>query len=112
MAPTVRLTLQIVGFDPHRRAALQRRARLVDQRVVERLLQPVILRLANETCVSPATGVGLWNSLREVEAIGLPVLDRLVAVEHLHLADHLVEAAIAQLGHLFAHFLGDEEEDN
>ena len=38
------------------------------------------------------------------------MLDRLVAVEHLHLADHLVERAIAELGHIFADFLGDEEE--
>ena len=36
--------------------------------------------------------------------------DRLGLVEHLHLADHLVEMAIAELGHQLAHFLGDEEE--
>ena len=31
-------------------------------------------------------------------------------VEHLHLADHLVEGAVAELGHDLAHLLGDEEE--
>ena len=51
------------------------------------------------------------EELGEIEPIGLPVLDRLVAVEHLHLPDHLVERAVAELGHVFAHFLGDEEEE-
>ena len=46
----------------------------------------------------------------EVEALGLPVLDHLALVEHLHLADHLVEAAIAHRRHQLAHFFGDEEE--
>ena len=31
-------------------------------------------------------------------------------VEHLGLADHLVEGAVAELRHDLAHFLGDEEE--
>ena len=38
------------------------------------------------------------------------MLHQLAAVEHLHLADHLVEGAEAERGHQFAHFLGDEEE--
>src|SRR3974390_1453404 len=36
--------------------------------------------------------------------------DQLAPIEHLHLSDHLVEAAIAELGHQLAHFFGDEEE--
>ena len=36
--------------------------------------------------------------------------DQLDAIEHLHLPDHLVEAAIAQLRHQLAHLFGDEEE--
>ena len=39
------------------------------------------------------------------------MLDDAALVEHLHLADHFVERAIAHLGHQFAHFLGDEEEE-
>ena len=46
----------------------------------------------------------------EVEALRLPVLDRLVLVEEVGLADHLVEGAEAHRGHQLAHFLGDEEE--
>ncbi len=37
--------------------------------------------------------------------------DDLLLVEHLHLADHLVEGAVAHLRHQAAHFLGDEEEE-
>ena len=43
--------------------------------------------------------------------IRLPVFDELAAVEHLHLPDHFIEAAVAQRGHDFPHFLGDEEEE-
>ena len=54
--------------------------------------------------------VRLVEELREIEALGLPVGDGLGLVEHLHLADHLVERAVAERGHQLAHFLGDEEE--
>ena len=56
-------------------------------------------------------GDRLGEQLGEVEALGLPVLDHLALVEHLHLADHLVEGAIAHRGHQLAHLLGDEEEE-
>ena len=38
------------------------------------------------------------------------MLDQPALVEHLHLPDHLVEGAEAELGHQLAHFFGDEEE--
>ena len=47
----------------------------------------------------------------KVEALGLPVLDHLALVEHLHLADHLGEGAEAHLRHQLAHLFGDEEEE-
>ena len=37
--------------------------------------------------------------------------NRRIAIQHLHLANHLVEGAIAQPCHFFAHFFGDEEEE-
>ena len=58
----------------------------------------------------PGAGLRLHEQLGEIEALGLPVLHQLALVEHLHLADHLVEAAVAERGHQLAHFLGDEEE--
>jgi hypothetical protein len=42
--------------------------------------------------------------------LGLPVLDALLHVEQVGAADQVVELADAQLGHVLAHFLGDEEE--
>ncbi len=50
------------------------------------------------------------EQLREVEPLGLPVRHQRRLVEHLGLADHLVEGAVAERGHDLAHFLGDEEE--
>ena len=47
----------------------------------------------------------------EVEALGLPVLDHLALVEHLHLADHFGEGAESHLRHQLAHLFGDEEEE-
>jgi hypothetical protein len=50
------------------------------------------------------------EQLREVETLGLPMCDQPGLVEHLGLADHLVEGAVAEASHDLANFLGDEEE--
>jgi hypothetical protein len=76
---------------------------------VEDVLDLVILRLA------PENGRAflrrrLREQLGEIEPLGLPVLDQLAAIEHLHLPDHLIEAAESELCHQLADFLGDEEE--
>ena len=47
---------------------------------------------------------------RQVDALGLPVVDGLVHVEPVDPADHLVDGAEAQLRHDLAQLLGDEEE--
>ena len=60
--------------------------------------------------VHAARRVRLVEQPGEVETLGFPVLHDMPLVEHLHLADHLGEAAIAHLRHQLAHFLGDEEE--
>ena len=80
-----------------------------DQLAVEDFLDLVILRLA---LVDGGALLRrrLGEQLGEVEALGLPVLDQLAAIEHLHLPDHLIEGAEAELGHQLADFLGDEEE--
>ena len=88
---------------------LQRAFRLRDQPAVEDVVDLVVLRFA--LVDGDAIGrVRLVEQLGEIEALGLPMRDQLVAVEHLHLADHLVEACVAHRGHDLAHFLGDEEE--
>ena len=70
----------------------------------------VILRFAIVD-VHARRRVRLEEQPREVEALGLPVLDHLALVEHLHLADHLGEGAEAHLRHQLAHLFGDEEEE-
>ena len=46
--------------------------------------------------------------LREVEALGLPVVDGLARLEPVDAADHLLDRAEAELRHQLAHLLGDE----
>ncbi len=95
--------------DAHRRAAVERRLRLRDQLAVEDVVDLVILPLAIEDG-DLGRHVRLHEQLGEVEAVGLGVRDQLAPIEHLHLADHLVEGAVAHRRHQLAHFLGDEEE--
>ncbi len=92
MAPAARSVLWIGGLQPHRRAAVERGLRFGDQLAVEDVVDLVILRLAMVRSAASGRRMRLGEQLGEVEALGLPVLDQLALVEHLHLADHLVEA--------------------
>ena len=60
---------------------------------------------------TPFGACRLEEQLGEIEPLRLPVLDHLALVEHLQLADHLVEGAEAHRRHQLAHLLGDEEEE-
>ena len=105
----MRSVFLIVSSILHRRAAIDRGLRLCDQPAVEHLLEVMVLQLAVEDA-DACRHLRLGEQPREVEPLRLPVLDQRALVEHLHLPDHLVEGAIAELGHHLAHFLGDEEE--
>ena len=50
------------------------------------------------------------NSLEKSRPLAFQCSTSAALVEHLHLADHLVEGAVAERGHQLAHLLGDEEE--
>src|SRR5512144_1455231 len=97
------------GLQAYCRTAVERSLRFRNQLAVENILDLVVLKLA---LVDGGTFVRWWlrEQPREVEALGLPVLHQLAAVEHLHLPDHLVEGAEAERSHQFADFLGDEKE--
>ena len=88
---------------------LQRRPALLDQLVVKRLVQRMVLHVA-----VAARHVGRHRrtveDAREVQPARLPVFDALAGVEQVAAADQLVEAADAELRHQLAHFLGHEEE--
>src|SRR3984957_8328085 len=96
--------------EPHMLAMLDRLLRLGDELAIEHAIETMILRLAAMDA-DAGRSLRLMEELGEIEALGLPMRDRFGAVEHLHLADHFVEAAIAHRRHPFAHFLGDEEEE-
>ena len=89
---------------------LDRLAGKLDQLAIEHLVEAVVLPLG---IVDGDLGrhLRLMEDAREVEALGLPMVDRLALIQDLGLADHLGEAAEAERGHVFAHFLGDEEEE-
>ena len=106
----MRSVFLIVRDDPHLRAVLERGLRFGDQPAVEDVVDLVILRLALVDGDALRRG-RLVEQLGEVEALGLPVLDHLALVEHLHLPDHLGEGAVAHRRHDLAHFFGDEEEE-
>src|SRR5256885_7199126 len=70
-----------------------------------------MIRRPPRSTLFPYTTLFRSEQAREIKALGLPVLDQLALVEHLHLPDHFVELAIAELGHELAHFLGDERSE-
>ena len=47
----------------------------------------------------------------EIQAFGLPMVQGLARIEHIDAADHFVEGAEAELGHVLADLLGDEEKE-
>src|SRR5262245_13959549 len=97
------------GLQAYRSTAIKCGLRFRDQLAIEDVLDLLILWLS---LIDGGAFLRRWlgEQLGEVEALGLPMLDQLAAVEHLHLPDHLVEGAEAELDHQPAYFLGDKEE--
>ncbi len=48
---------------------------------------------------------------REVESLGLPVVDRLAGVQQVHAADHVLDPAEPELGHNAAQVFRQEREE-
>ena len=95
---------------PHRCAAIERRSRLRDQLAVNHAGKLVVLSLA----IVDGDAGGRWRlgeQAREIKALRFPMVDQLTSVEHLRLADHLVEGAITHRCHQLTDFLGDKEKE-
>ena len=88
---------------------IQRRLGLLDQLMIQRLVQAVILR--DQTAPPDAAG-HLWiiENGRKIEPARLPVIQRPAHFDAVHAADHLVHVPKAKLRHPLPHFFGDEEE--
>src|SRR5690606_19563658 len=89
--------------------ALQRRLRKLDQAVVERLVEAVILALG-AALRDLGRHLRPVEDAREVEPAGLPVLDAAAHVEQLGAPDEIVQAAHAEPSHQLAGLLGYEEQ--
>src|ERR1700757_4394098 len=98
-----------LALDAHRLAALERRPSRRDQLVVERSVEVVVLPLAIVDR-HPGPGRCAMEQTAQIDALGLPVLDRPNHVALVDPADHLLETSEAELRHQLANFFGDEEE--
>ncbi len=90
---------------------LKRRLGLLDQRVIQRLVQPMVLRLRTRRRFTCDGSVG-ENRIDERSmplAFQCAVGDR--GIDLVDAAHHLVHRAEAELGHVLPHLLGDEEEE-
>src|SRR5690242_5989638 len=99
-----------IATDPDWLAALQCGLRLLDQLVIHRAVEVMILLFAVVDRYTLALR-HLVQDAAEIDTSRLPVLDRLLHVELADLPHHLVEAAEAKLRHQLAHFFSDEEEE-
>ena len=91
-------------------SALQRRSAELQQLLVQRLVEPVVLR-RNTVRGDLRADFRAVEDRREVEALRFPLVDRLTHIEQVAAADHLIERAEAHLRHVLAHLLGDEAEE-
>ncbi len=97
------------GLDDHRLALLDRRPRLADQFVIERGVEPMILRLAVMRMHLRAD-LRPVKELRQIQPVRLPMVHRPPHVEAIGPTDHLVDGAEAHCRHDLPHLLRDEEE--
>ncbi len=99
--------------DTDRFGGLQRVGAELDEGLVQRLLQAVVLRggvVPRRARDDAGTG-GLLEHRAQVEPVGLPVLHRPPDVQEVGAADGLLDAAQPEGGEQTAHLLGDVAEE-
>ncbi len=88
----------------------QRRFDRAHQLVIERLLQPMIL-LVNAVPRDARGQRRRIENRRQIDALGLPVIAGQPSLQTVHASHHFVKGAEAEARHVFAHLLGEEEEE-
>ncbi len=115
MVPTVRLTLRIGDLGADRLGASALSAPRASAASLMSSLSSALARPWSCAAVwcraAPSGRSGTCSSGREVEALGLPVVDGPLGVEQLGVADGLLDGAEAELGEELADLLGDELEE-
>ncbi len=97
---------------------IERVAGMIDELVIERLIEAVILHIDAAAGDAARRGRRVEDG-REIDPFGFflserllwPMIDIATLFEHIDAADHLVEGAEAHLRHVAAHLFGDEEEE-
>ena len=108
IVPTVRLTLRMAKWRPHRLAPVQGVGGKRDQLVVERLVEAVVLLLG------AAQGVPSWGTCRIGDRSSPPAFQwstTALIVERLGVADRLLDAAEPEVAQVLAHLLRDVLEE-
>src|SRR5215472_8035236 len=93
----------------HRRSMLDRLARVINQLIVERLFQAVVLR-DRTAPADTAWHLRIIEDVRKIEPARFPVVDGLTHLNAVHAPDHFIHGAEAELGHPLAYLFSDEEE--
>mmetsp|Transcript_100539 Transcript_100539/g.288012 ORF Transcript_100539/g.288012 Transcript_100539/m.288012 type:complete len:1151 (+) Transcript_100539:506-3958(+) len=103
---------EVVGrvADLDRRARLERRHGVGQDLVVDLDVELVVLHLGVDDARVRVQRGGRGEERREVEAHRLVVEERLIHLEAVRLAHHLLKRAVAELGHVLAHLLRQQPE--
>ncbi len=94
----------------HGGAIGQRTRRQLDEGLIESVVEPVVLvdRLVADDPVGEIRHV---EDRSQVEALHLPLLDRIPSIEQLGVTDGLLEGAESEQGQQLAHLFGDEHHE-
>jgi hypothetical protein len=100
-----------IALNAARQTLLESQLGLGDELVVETNVELVVL-LAHVVSGNARTqGVGRGEDQRQVDVLGLCVPEILADLEHLGVADHLVDGPVSELGHDGTQLVGDVVEE-
>lgn len=100
-----------IALDAARQTLLKSELGLRDELVVETNVELVVLLADVVGSDARAQGVGRSKDQRQVDVLGLCVPQILADLEHLSVADHLVDSPVTKLGHDGTQLVGDVVEE-